>query len=211
MGKGRFILTGTLWLGLLAPFVTSKLQAADTLTFNPTTVTIDFNNLPQTATQGSGSIAFQTNVSLFSGVPGGIAGASNLKLKSASPNPQGVLIPGGSGGGFTSTSFRGGLRIGFSATRTFASTLTTDLVIICIYEMGTATATVNLIIKQIGSAPTPVPSTGFKPGDVRVSVIVHYSGASAINVNCVPGLTFFPPYRPTSRADRLWLRMGNRR
>ena len=210
MGKVRFILTGTHWLGLLALFVTLKLQAADSLTLNPTTVTIDFNNLPQSATQGSGSTAFQTNVPLFSGVAGGIAGASNLKLKSASPNPQGVLIAGGSGGNFTTTSFRGGRRIGFSTTRTFASTLTQDLVIICIYEMGTATATVTLIIKKIGSA-SPVPPTGFKPVDVRWSVIVHYSGARGKNNNCVPGSTFYPPYRRTSRADRLWLRMGNRR
>jgi len=208
MGKVRFILTGTHWLGLLALFVTLKLQAADSLSFNPTTVTIDFNNIGQNVMQGSISTAFQSNVSLFGG--GGIQ-TCNLKLKSAIPNPQEVLIPGEPGNGFTSTSFRSGWRIGFSTTRTFASTLTTDLRIICIYEMGTATATVTLIIKKIGSAPTPVPPTGFKPGYVRVSVIVHYSGARGININCVPGSTIFPTYRRTSRADRLWLRMGNRR
>ena len=66
------------------------------------------------------------------------------------------------------------------------------------------------MVKRADS-PTPVPPTGFKPGYVRVSVIVHYSGPRGININCVPGSTIFPPYRRTSRADRLWLRMGNRR
>ena len=58
---------------------------------------------------------------------------------------------------------------------------------------------------------SPVLPPGIKPGGVRLSVIIHYSGPRGNNDNCVPGSTFYPPYRRTSRADRLWLRMGNRR